>query len=318
MIQAVALLHLRHSAVQHTASARRGQDAVAALDVRRVNALVVGVALVVADNVNHAAQHIKAGDSSSARRELGRLHDAHLIAAVIQQADNLGIADNHVGNVRRAYKVRRRQAALGQQTHHSLKVSEDFCGALVPLDGRRVGCRIAALSVIANLHLVALVGVVRDMLHNAAVGLHHLGAHPLLAAGNALAQVLRVPQQHSALPLLGGQRGHERLAESALAQVVNGEHTARGDVGRRITLHLVALAQYGNAALAGRDERGELLAAIAVLYEHVGGGKYVGRVVGREITVSQEARRRRELLNRHEQSMGVVKIERHDSVLPVS
>lgn len=61
---AIALLHLAHCAIQGTTGSRGSQYAVASCDVLLILACVIGVGLIVADDVDHAAPDIQAGDDS--------------------------------------------------------------------------------------------------------------------------------------------------------------------------------------------------------------------------------------------------------------
>ena len=312
---AVCLLHLRHGAVAGAARSGGGEDALAARDVELIVAVVVGVGLVVGDHADDAAVDVQAGHDGSARRQLLGGHRAQLVAAVVEHFLDVGILDDGVGHVRGAHEVSSTQAASGQHTGHRAEVGADLGAFCVPLDRRGVGGGVGALGVEADLHLVALVGVVGDVLHDAAVGQHGLGGHGLLAVGNKVAQLVGVTHDKHLLALFRGELRVQGLAEAALAQLVESQGAARGHEGRSITLHVVALAQDGDAALAGSDEGRELAGAVAVLDQHILGGEDVARVIGREVAVAQEGRRGDELLHGHEQRVGVVEVKRHGLVL---
>ena len=312
---AVGLLHLSDGAVQSAAAGRRGQDALAGRDVELILAGVVSVGLVVGDHADDAAVDVQAShDSSAGRQHLGLDH-AELVALVVEQLLDDLVVDDGVGHVRGADQVGRAEALAGQHTSHHAEVGEDLRAGGVPLGRRRVGCGVAAFGVEADLHLVALVSVVGDVLHDAAVGQHGLSGHSLLAAGDKLAQLVGVLQDEGLLALLRSELRVEGLAEAALLQVVSGEGALGSHKRRSVSLHVVAVAQDGHAALARSDEGRQLFAAVSVLDQHVVSGENVARVVGREIAVTQEGRGRGELLHGHEQRVGLIEVKRHFVVL---
>ncbi len=312
---AIGLLHLSDRSVKGAAGSGGGEHALPGRDVERVDAAVAGVGLVVGDHADDAAADVQTRHHGSAVREQLGLDHADLVAPVVEELLDHGVVDDGVGHVGRAHQISGAEPLLGEHLDHEAEVSEELVARLIPFDGRGVLGGVGAALVEADLHLVELVGVVGDVLHDAAVGQHGLGGHRFLAAADKLAHLVGVLQDEGLLALLRGELREQSLAEAALLQVVSRERALGCHEGRGVALEVVAVAQHGHAALAGRDEGRELLGSVTVLDQHVVGGEDVARVVGREVAVTQEGHGRVELLDCHEQRVGVVEVKRHDFVL---
>ena len=317
---AVGLLHLSDRAVNSTASSRSAYRDHTLWDILLYSSVQLGVCVLISEEVDHSALDIQAGDLGSTGRQSLRIYASDIVVAVVEQFQDPRIAEEKIRNVWSHEALSRREPSLAQHGDHGGHVVDHLlaaCLSVGPVCGRGIFCRVAGAVIVTDFLFLVSAEVVRVLVHNAAVGEDYLGSHGLFSAGVHVAEFVEISEHDHALSLGRSQVSIKSLPEASLFQVVNGEWALRCNMRRSEALHGVAFAQDRDPALARCYKRCRFLGSLAVFHQHVVSGEHVRGGVSREIAIQKERVKRRELLHRGEQCVGIIKIKSHLSVLLV-